>query len=69
MTFSMLIASGLLAVQPYEMLKIQTAGTEVIVGRHPADDVYSTILWQHSGEASIRWNSWPGPSPGTCQRD
>ena len=33
MTFSILIASGLLAVQPYEMLKIQTAGTEVVVGR------------------------------------
>jgi hypothetical protein len=33
MTFSILIAAGLLAAQPYEMLKIQTAGTEVIVGR------------------------------------
>jgi pimeloyl-ACP methyl ester carboxylesterase len=33
MTFSILIAAGLLAVQPYEMLKIQTAGAEVIMGR------------------------------------
>ncbi len=33
MTFSVLVAAGLLAVQPYELLKIQTAGSEVIVGR------------------------------------
>ena len=33
MTFSILIASALLAVQPYEMLRIQTAGAEEIVGR------------------------------------
>jgi hypothetical protein len=33
MTFSVLIAAELLAVQPYELLKIQTAGPEVIVGR------------------------------------
>lgn len=33
MTFSILIASALLATQPYEMLKSQTAGAEAIVGR------------------------------------
>ena len=33
MTFSILIASWLLAAQPYELLTIPTAGTEPIVGR------------------------------------
>jgi len=33
MTFSILVSLALLSVQPYEMLEIPTAGTEVIVGR------------------------------------
>jgi hypothetical protein len=48
MTFSILIVSTPLSAQTYEMLKIQTAGAEVIVGR--------LSIWHHArGE---------GPGPG-----